>query len=367
MMRTTVVASVLAAACCGSPRGVMPPPGQTDIEVAWTPTPVVLLPFESYATASADGTVVALAGDGDVAVVRLGAGEATAERVPGWLVPGTTPLVAAPHSAAGVVEMRDVMRSLAYRVPLAIGGIEWNERTTWRAADGALVRGVTSKTVQAASLHGYAPNTTTAAWRVDLDAGVADMAISSDLVIAQLTDGRGRSELAAFDVHDGRAVWRLATHATFFDEGAVAIADGVVVTVLANPAACETCEQVELHDVATGRLIRTVALTGPSIVRSASDRGIRTEFGLAGDELWTRLHVLGDDGDGFHEFGRRRHTCTFDVFDLKNGAARPAAGEWAALLAACDWPVLLAPIADGVIAVRHDDQSMAVGRLSRAP
>ncbi|MBL8622235.1 MAG: PQQ-binding-like beta-propeller repeat protein [Myxococcales bacterium] len=318
-------------------------------------------------TASADGTLVALAVDDGVALVRIGASAAKTERVRGRLVPGTTPLVATSHSAAGVVEMHDVARDAVYRVPLAIGGIEWNERTTWRAADGALVRAVTSKTVQAASLHGYTPNTSAAAWRVDLDAGVADLAISGDQVIVQLTDGRGRSELAAFDVHDGRALWRLATRATFFDEGALAIADGVVATVLANPAACETCEQVELHDVATGRLIRTVALTGPSVVRSASDRGIRTEFGLAGDELWARLHVLGDDGDGFHEFGRRGHTCTYDVFDLKTGAVRPAAGEWAALLEACDWPVLLAPIDDGLIAVRHDEHSIAIGRLSRAP
>jgi hypothetical protein len=77
--------------------------------------------------------------------------------------------------------------------------------------------------------------------------------------------------------------------------------------------------------------------------------------------------VLGDDGDGFHEFGRRRHTCAFDVFDLHSGAVRPAAGAWAAALAACDWPVLLAPIADGLIAVRHDETAIALARLSRAP
>lgn len=367
MTRAMVVASVLTVVGCGTQGAVMQPNGAAELEVAWTPVPLVLLPFESYATASADGALVALADSDQVVVVRRGAGEATTERLQGWLMPGTTPLIATTNSAAGVVEMRDLTRGLAYRAPLAIGGIEWNERTTWRAADGALVRAVTSKTVQAASLHGYTPELTSAAWRVDLDAGVADMAIVGERVIVQLTDGRGRGELAAFDVRDGRVVWRLATRATFFDEGVLAIADGVVATVLANLAVCETCEQIELHEVATGALIRTVALAGPSIVRAATERGIRTEFGIASDELWARRHVLGDDGDGFHEFGRRRHTCAFDVFDLHSGAVRPAAGAWAAALAACDWPVLLAPIADGLIAVRHDETAIALARLSRAP
>lgn len=306
----------------------------------------MLLPFESYATARVDGALVALADSDEVALVRIGAGDATMERVWGRLVLGTTPLVATTNSAAGVVEMRDLTRGLAYRAPLTIGGIEWHERTTWRAADGALVRAVTSKTVQAASLHGYTPDTPTGAWRVSLDAGVADMAIAGDRVIVQLTDGRDRAALAAFDVRDSREVWRIPTRATFFDEGALAIAEGPVATVLANQAARETYEEVELHEVATGKLLRTVALTGPSIVRAATERGIRTEFGIAGDELWTRMHTL-----------------SFDVFH--SGAARPATGQWAAALSACEWPMLLAPIADGLIAVRHDEQAIAITENSK--
>lgn len=366
-MRAFFVAGLLTAACCGTHGGVVRPSQPTAAEVAWKRAPATPLPFESYATASSDGSLIALALDGEVALVHVGNDAATVEHVPGWLIPVSQPLVATPDGAGGVVAMRDVVRGLDYRVPIAVGGIEWNERTAWLAAAGGLVRAETSKTVRAGSLTGYASGDPTPSWRVHLDAGVADAVIAGDRVIVQLTDGRGHAELAAFDVRDGRPAWRVATSATSFDEGALAVGDGVVATVLANRAVCEACEKVELHDLATGALTRTVTLDGPAILRSREDRGIRAELGIAGDELWFRLHKLHGDSDGFHELGEGSDTCTFDVFDLHSGTSRQAAGDWASKLAACDQPILLAPISGGLIAIAHDDAKLDVARLTRAP
>lgn len=364
-MRPFIVASVFAAACGGvrveNGRPVEPMP-----KVVWKRAPAVVLPFESYATASEDGSLIALAVDDEVVLVRVGMHAGTIKRMPGKLAPASTPLVAKPDGAAGVVAMRDVVRGLDYRVPSAVGGIRWNERTMWRAAAAGLVRAVTSKTIQAGRLHGYAPGDITPRWHVELRAGIADAVIAGDRIIVQLTDARGHAELAAYGVRDGRLAWRVATSATRSDQGALALGDGDVVTVLANRA-CSACEKVELHDVATGALMRTVALDGPRILHSAGDRGIRSELGIAGGELWFRLHLLHHDSHDFPQFPARPPTCAYEVFNLRSGKSRHAAGDWASKLTACERPVLLAPITGGLVAIAHDDAKLDVTRLTRAP
>lgn len=364
-MRIFIVASVFAAACGGShpePR----PPGKPLPRVVWKQGPAVDLPFESYATASRDGSLIALALNGQVALVHVGKHAATVKRVPGQLVPVSTPLVARPDGAAGVVAMRDVVRGLDYRVPIELRGIWWNERTAWRAAAGRLVRVVTSKTIQAGRLHGYAPGDMTPRWRVELHAGIADAVISGERIIVQLTDALGHAELAAYGVRDGRLAWRVPTGPTVSDQGALVLGDGVVMTVLVNRA-CSACEKVEVHDLATGALTRTIVLDGPPTLRPREDRGRRTQLGIAGGELWFRIHVVYNDSHDFPPFSPRPPSCAYAVFDLGSGKSRHAAGDWASKLAACDRPILLAPINGGLVAIAQDDAKLDIARLTNAP
>ncbi|HMG56501.1 MAG TPA: hypothetical protein VK601_23535, partial [Kofleriaceae bacterium] len=255
MTRAIAAAGLVAAACsggcaCGGGRGGAMNP---------IPKPMVVsitlprdLPEARYASASDDGATIALALDADPGEVVVVRGR-LAERLPGWLVPATAPLVATLGGAgAGEVELRDVARGVVYRAPAELDGLSWDERTAWRVARDGLLRVVTAKTGAAATLAWYAPGDPAPRWQAALDAGVADVAIAGALAIAQLADPRGQSGLVAIDTRTGAQAWRIATPATYADRGALVVADRTVLTVLADPSRCETCEQVEVHDLATG-------------------------------------------------------------------------------------------------------------------
>ncbi|MEO7730335.1 MAG: hypothetical protein ABIY55_05145, partial [Kofleriaceae bacterium] len=80
------------------------------------------------------------------------------------------------------------------------------------------------------------------------------------------------------------------------------------------------------------------------------------------DELWFRFQRTGVGRDS-----AKANACTFDAFDLDSGKARPAAGPWAEALATCDPPIVAAPLAGGLIAVRRADGRAEVTRFTRAP
>ncbi|MEO7735541.1 MAG: hypothetical protein ABIY55_31595, partial [Kofleriaceae bacterium] len=161
-----------------------------------SPAPMVVstrlpedLALARYASASDDGATLALGLDtepGEVAVLR---GQAPVERLPGWLVPATGPLIATP-GAGGELQLRDVVRGAVYRAPLEVDGLAWDERTAWRVAAGGLLRAVTAKSDAAATLAWYAPDDPAPRWQAALPAGVADVALAGALAIVQLT-GRG--------------------------------------------------------------------------------------------------------------------------------------------------------------------------------
>jgi hypothetical protein len=341
-----------------------PPPTVTSIRLPRA------VPDARYATASDDGATIALAlaqttDTGEVAVLR---GDAPIERMPGWLVPATGPLVATVADGAdgadraAEVALRDVVRGTTYRAPREVDGLGWDERTAWRVAAGGLLRVVTAKSDAAATLAWYGPDQPAPRWQVALPAGVADVAIAGPLAIAQLTATAGAPALIAIDTRTGAQAWRIATAATYADQGAVILAERSVLTVLGDPGRCESCEQVEVHDVTTGARVRTVALDGPSILARLGARGRETVLGVAGAELWFRFQRTGVSHDG-----ALANACTFDAFDLHTGKARSAAAPWAAALANCAPPVLAAPIAAGLVTVRRDDARAEVARFTRAP
>jgi hypothetical protein len=333
------------------------------------PPPVVVsirlpraIPEARYATASDDGGTIALALAADTSEVAVLRGDAPVERMPGWLVPATAPLIASVADGAAEVMLRDVVRGTVYRAPLEVDGLSWDERTAWRLTAGGLLRAVTAKSDAAATLAWYGPDQPAPRWQVALPAGVADVAIAGPLAIAQLSATAGAPALVAIDTRTGAQAWRVATAATYADQGAVILADRSVLTVLADAGRCESCEQVEVHDATTGARVRSVPLDGPSILARLGARGRETVLGVAGAELWFRFQRTGVSRDS-----ALASACTFDVFDLHTGKARPAAAPWADALANCASPVLAAPVAGGLVTVRRDDARAEVARFTRAP
>src|SRR6185312_8812103 len=114
-----------------------------------------------------------------------------------------------------------------------------------------LLRVVSAKDLASATFEAYAPGMAAPRWQITLDRGVADLTIAGGRAIAQLTDARGHASLVAIELASGHEAWRVDTAATYAVQGALVIGDRGVLSVLADPARCEVCEKVELHDLAT--------------------------------------------------------------------------------------------------------------------
>lgn len=344
-----------------------------------------------FASAAASGKAIALMLDserpGVVAVVRAGSSGALAvEPRAGTLIPAGSPLVGRSDEAAGEVVLDELALGAEYRAPLRVGpdgpgGADgccawWQAETVWRVPagrpDGGLLRAVTPGNLTWTVLEAYAAGDARPRWRATLrpadgPAVVADAALTRDgaLALVQLTDGKRAARLVAYDAATGKPVWQHDTAATYGSWGALVLSDdgATVLSVLSDPARCEVCERAEIRGVATGALLRTVPLDGPSILARLGPRGIETYLGIVGDELWFRFR-RGPQ----HPDSALAAASTYDAFDLHTGRSRQVDPSWTAAFADRALPLLALPIRGGVLAVRVLDRNrLEMIQFGRAP
>jgi hypothetical protein len=394
MPRALTITAVALAASCGSEKPTMPrPPSPLTVTTASAELPADLaaatlkqrgLGELLFATASADGGTVGLMFEseapGVVAVARVGEGGAlTVEQRAGNLVPGTSPLIG--RTDGDEVRFDELVDGAEYRAPARIGateGADWTDgETLWRLASGkpggGLLRAVTNRKLTWSAIDFHTPGEVLPRWHFELLPGgapafVADAALSHDasLALVQLTDGKGAARLVAYETVTGTEQWAVDTAPTYGYWGALLISDDgkTVATVLADPSRCETCEKIEVRDVATGAKVSRVQLDPRvNILARLGPRGVETYLGLARGELWFRFRRGPQHADsGLVE------ACTYDVFELDEGAVRPTDQPWKTAFADCANLLLALPVRGGVLAVRVvDARRFDVLRFDRAP
>jgi len=348
-----------------------------------------------FISANGAGTVVAAMLDsnppGLVAVMRQRGDEWQLEVRQGSLLEGTAPLLGFDDEVGDDVKVEDLTTGAKFTPPRRLTAIDagitdgpalksgccgWWEHTIWRVpaqeTDRVLVRAAVAKLGTWTVLDAYVPGQAAPQWRIKLrdadgPARVADAQLTprGDQLLVQLTDHNEHAQLVAYAMETGTELWRVRTADTRHGSGALVVTDDglQVITVLANPRACETCEKLEVHDVATGRLLRNVPLRGETILGRYGKRGYELMLGVSGNRLWLRAAARGGDSHSM-----RVAACTYDSWDLHDGSSHEATAELRESLKQCDAPLRIAPVAGGVIGMRATDTHRAeLIRLRRAP
>jgi hypothetical protein len=394
MPRALTITAVALAASCGSEKPTMPrPPSPLNVVTASAELPADLaaatlkkrgLAELVFATASADGHTVGLMFEseapGVVAVVRVGdGGGLSVEQRAGNLVPGTSPLIG--RTDGEEVRFDELVEGTEYRAPARIGakdGSAWTDgETLWRLAaskpGAGLLRAVTNRELTWSAIDFHTAGDAMPRWHVEhLPGGapsfIADAVLSHDATraIVQLTDGKGAARLVAYDTASGGEAWAVDTAPTYGYWGALLLSDdgATVATVLSDPSRCETCEKIEVRDVATGAKVTRLQLDPKvNILARLGPRGVETYLGIARDELWFRFRRGPQHADsGLVE------ACTYDVFELGEGTVRPTDQPWRAAFADCANLLLALPVQGGVLGVRVvDARRFEVLRFDRAP
>ncbi|MDQ3363915.1 MAG: hypothetical protein M3680_00580 [Myxococcota bacterium] len=349
-----------------------------------------------FMSSNGAGTVLAAMLDSEspglVAVMRQVGDDWRIDAREGNLLKGTAPLLGGiGDEADDVVEIEDLTSGTKFLAPLRVtasdAGITegpgldtrccgWWEDTLWRSparhTDRQLVRATVAPLGTWSVLHAYGPGRAQPLWSVRFrategPARIVDVQLTpdGDRVLVQVVDERQQSELVAYAALTGAQLWRARTSAAVRNRGALVVTDdgSQVVSILANPRKCETCEKAEIYDVVTGRLTRDVPLDSWTILSRSGTRGYEIMLGVHGNRLWMR-----DAARGRGRHSMRVAACTYDSWSLDDGSRREASPEFRDALALCDAPLRLAPVQGGVIGIRATDADrMEIFRLRRAP
>jgi hypothetical protein len=348
-----------------------------------------------FVSASGDGSVVAAMLDsetpGVVVVMREKDAAWRLEQREGNLLLGTSPMIGNSTDGSETVEISELTRGVIYLAPLRVTAADagitagqasqsrccgWWEHTLWRAASQHPERGLVRATVAPLGtwsvLDFYEPGREPPRWRVAVRSGeqpstVADVALSpqGERVFVQFTDGGESAQLVAFDSGSGAELWRARTGATVRYAGALVVSHNgsQVVTIVSNPGRCETCEKIEIHDAATGRMVREVPLDGADLLSRRGTRGSEKILGISDDRLWFRGIARSGGADSM-----KARACTYESWSLSDGRRQAVEAEARSLLADCDAPLWLVPVDGGVMGVRASGSERAqLVRFQRAP
>lgn len=209
----------------------------------------------------------------------------------------------------------------------------WWENTLWRAAPGALDRGllraVTPPSQAWSVLDWHLPEAIEPRWRIALtggDGAVVAAAVSprADQLVTVFAAHSGAAVLQARRLEDGAVTWsaELGGPAAEWRRGDSRVAyrrDGARVAVLVeDPARCEACTAIEVYDAARGERLKRFELETVIAPRFAS-------IGLDRDTAWVFEHVTRSSG----ELADRPQRSRYEAHDAAGRVRRADPGvDW---------------------------------------
>jgi len=215
----------------------------------------------------------------------------------------------------------------------ATGCCGWWEHTLWRAAPGALDRGllraVTPPSQAWSVLDWHLPDAIEPRWRVALtggDGAVVAAAVSprADQLVTVVAAAGGAAQLQARRIDDGAVVWsaELGGPAADWRRGDARVAyrrDGGRLAVLVeDPAHCEACTAIEVYDAARGERLNRFALETVISPQFSS-------IGLDGDTAWVFEHVTRSTS----ELSDRPQRSRYEAHDAAGRVRRADPGaDW---------------------------------------